>query len=131
MRRHIHPGARARSQERHAAPPCDRVRLFEGDLYRRLRVAATDIIVANPPYVSDGEMSELPTEYGHDGRRAAGGRRRLDVVRRNSRGCGRHLETDGTLFFEVGDSDARPKPRFPACPFSGSSSSMAAVVSSG
>ena len=96
----------------------DRVRLFEGDLYQPIARRRYDIIVANPPYVSDGEMSELPLEYGHEPdvalRAGADG---LDVVRRILGGAARHLETDGTLFVEVGDSDARLEAAFPGVPF--------------
>ena len=96
----------------------DRVRLFEGDLYQPIARRRYDIIVANPPYVSDGEMSELPREYGHEPdvalRAGADG---LDVVRRILGGAARHLETDGTLFVEVGDSDARLEAAFPGVPF--------------
>ena len=96
----------------------DRVRVFEGDLYQPIAGRRYDIIVANPPYVSDGEMSELPREYGHEPdvalRAGADG---LDVVRRILGGAARHLETDGTLFVEVGDSDARLEAAFPGVPF--------------
>ena len=96
----------------------DRVRLLEGDLYRPIARRRYDIIVANPPYVSDAEMSELPREYGHEPdvalRAGADG---LDVVRRILAGAARHLETDGTLFVEVGDSEARLEAAFPDLPF--------------
>jgi ribosomal protein L3 glutamine methyltransferase len=96
----------------------NRVRLLEGDLYRPIAHRRYDIIVANPPYVSDAEMSELPREYGHEPDVALrAGSDGLDVVRRILAGAARHLETDGTLFVEVGNSEARLEAAFPGLPF--------------
>jgi ribosomal protein L3 glutamine methyltransferase len=96
----------------------DRVRLLQGDVYVPLANARYDLIVANPPYVSDAEMARLPAEYrakpdlalraGTDG---------LDVVRRILSGAPRHLAADGALFVEVGDSDERVQQAFPQLPF--------------
>jgi ribosomal protein L3 glutamine methyltransferase len=95
-----------------------RVTLLEGDLYGPVRSRRYDIIVANPPYVSDAEMAALPHEYSHEPTIAlSAGVDGLAVARRILAGAADHLEPDGTLFVEVGDSDARLEAAFPGLPF--------------
>lgn len=96
----------------------DRVRLLLGDVFEPLGDSRYDLIVANPPYVSDAEMSALPPEYGHEPDLAlrAGGDG-LDVVRRILAGAPRHLAPEGVLIVEVGDSDLRVAEAFPLLPF--------------
>ena len=95
----------------------DRLQLFLGDVYEPLGEARYDLIVANPPYVSDEEMQSLPPEFLHEPDLALrAGADGLDVVRRILAGAGRHLEPDGALFVEVGDSDERVQQAFPGLP---------------
>jgi len=95
----------------------DRVQLFQGDVYEPLGDARYDLIVANPPYVSDEEMRALPPEYLHEPDLALrAGTDGLDVVRRILAGVPRHLEPDGALFVEVGDSDVRVQHAFQELP---------------
>ena len=94
-----------------------RVQLFEGDVYGPVGEARYDLIVSNPPYVSDAEMAELPPEYRHEPELALrAGADGLDVVRRILAGAPRHLTADGALFVEVGDSDVRVQEAFPQLP---------------
>ena len=106
----------ARNVARHGV--ADRVRLLQGDVFEPVRSERYDLIVANPPYVSDAEMEALPDEYGHEPDLAlrAGGDG-LDVVRRILAGAGERLEPHGALFVEVGDSDVRLQHAFPKVPF--------------
>jgi ribosomal protein L3 glutamine methyltransferase len=95
----------------------DRVHLHHGDVYAPLGAARYDLIVSNPPYVSDAEMSDLPPEYRHEPDLALrAGADGLDVVRRILAGLPRHLEPDGALFVEVGDSEQRVQQAFPRLP---------------
>jgi ribosomal protein L3 glutamine methyltransferase len=96
----------------------DRLELLQGDVYEPLAGRRYDLIVANPPYVSDEEMAGLPEEYLHEPDLAlrAGGDG-LDVVRRILEGAAAHLEDDGAIFVEVGDSDERLSRAFPRLPF--------------
>ena len=95
----------------------DRLQLFLGDVYEPLGEARYDLIVANPPYVSDEEMQSLPPEFLHEPDLALrAGADGLDVVRRILAGAGRHLEPGGALFVEVGDSDERVQQAFPGLP---------------
>jgi ribosomal protein L3 glutamine methyltransferase len=96
----------------------ERVRLLAGDVYEPVADARYDLIVANPPYVSDAEMNALPAEYRHEPDLALrAGHDGLDVVRRILAGAPRHLERDGALFVEVGDSEERVQRAFPDLPF--------------
>ena len=96
----------------------DRVRLLQGEVFKPVGNARYDLIVANPPYVSDAEMSALPPEYGHEPDLALrAGADGLDVVRRILADAPRHLAPDGALFVEVGDSEVRVAEAFPRLPF--------------
>jgi len=96
----------------------DRLRLLQGDVYEPVGDASYDLIVSNPPYVSDREMNALPREYRHEPELALrAGVDGLDVVRRILAGAPRHLMPEGALFVEVGDSDQRVQQAFPALPF--------------
>jgi ribosomal protein L3 glutamine methyltransferase len=91
-----------------------RLRLLRGDVYEPVGAASYDLIVSNPPYVSDREMNALPREYRHEPELALrAGVDGLDVVRRILAGAARHLAPDGALFVEVGDSDQRVQQAFP------------------
>jgi ribosomal protein L3 glutamine methyltransferase len=96
-----------------------RVRLLQSNVYECLAEETRyDLIVSNPPYVSDREMAELPREYrhepaigleaGHDG---------LAVVHRILAGASQHLTPDGVLVVEVGDSEDALVSAYPDMPF--------------
>jgi len=94
-----------------------RVRLLEGDVYGPVGDARYDLIVANPPYVSDLEMASLPPEYLHEPDIALrAGPDGLAVVRRILAGAPGHLAAGGALFCEVGDSEPRVQQAFPKLP---------------
>jgi ribosomal protein L3 glutamine methyltransferase len=96
----------------------DRVRLVESDLFEQLAGARYDLILCNPPYVTDQALSKLPREYSHEPTLAlAGGPDGLDVVRPVVAGARAHLNPQGLLVVEVGDGRAaveREYPRMPA-----------------
>jgi ribosomal protein L3 glutamine methyltransferase len=95
----------------------DRVHLHLGDVYQPLGAVRYDLIVANPPYVSDAEMQALPAEYLHEPDLALrAGADGLDVVRRILTGLPEHLEPHGAVFVEVGDSELRMQQAFPDLP---------------
>jgi ribosomal protein L3 glutamine methyltransferase len=80
----------------------DRVRLFEADLFPpgadRYRV-----IVTNPPYVPEPEVSALPPEYRHEPAIGlASGPTGFAAAERILRGAAERLTDDGVLFLEVG-----------------------------
>jgi release factor glutamine methyltransferase len=63
-----------------------------------------DLIVANPPYVKDGEIGQLEPEISRYEPRGAlaGGDDGLDFYRRIAPGLPFHLERSGTVIFEIG-----------------------------
>jgi ribosomal protein L3 glutamine methyltransferase len=95
-----------------------RLELLQGDVFGPLAGRRYDLIVSNPPYVSDEEMAALPEEYRHEPDVALrAGSDGLDVARRILEGAASHLEQDGSLFVEVGDSDERLALAYPRLPF--------------
>lgn len=105
-----------RNVARHAVG--ERVRLLQGDVYSPLGVERYELIVANPPYVSDGEMRRLPKEYRHEPDLALrAGVDGLDVARRILAGLPERLAPGGVLVLEVGNSEARLQRAYPGVPF--------------
>jgi ribosomal protein L3 glutamine methyltransferase len=81
----------------------DRITLVQGDLFEALEGQRFDVIVCNPPYVTDEAMHELPEEYRHEPVKAlAAGPDGLDVVHRLLEQARNHLTPEGLLFVEVG-----------------------------
>lgn len=95
-----------------------RVRPVLSDVYGSLGGRRYDIIVSNPPYVSEAEMQELPPEYLNEPRLGlAAGTDGLDVVRRILAGAAEHLTPQGVLVVEVGDSERAVQRAWPGVPF--------------
>lgn len=95
-----------------------RVRPVLSNVYRGVGDSRYDIIVSNPPYVSEAEMEALPLEYRREPRLGlAAGRRGLDVVHRILAGADDHLEPGGLLVVEVGNSQEAVQQAWPRVPF--------------
>jgi len=95
----------------------DRVRLVESDLFEALGSSTYDLILCNPPYVTDEALSRLPREYTHEPTLAlAGGPEGLDTVRRVLDTARRHLSPEGLLVVEVGDGRAAVEHEYPRLP---------------
>jgi len=97
----------------------DSVRTIHSDVFERLEVECYDLIIANPPYVASEEMQDLPEEYRHEpGETAlAAGQDGLDVVRRILAEAGEHLNEDGILVVEVGNTRGAVEETFTEMPF--------------
>ena len=96
----------------------DRVRLIRSDLFAALAGRRYDLIVSNPPYVTNAAMRRLPREYRHEPRLAlAGGRDGLEVTRSILRNAAFHLNPGGLLVVEIGHHRARAERVFPRTPF--------------
>lgn len=81
------------------------VQLIKSDLFGGLSGRRYELIVSNPPYVTDEETDALPQEYSHEpqlGLRA--GQDGLDLVLKILRDAPSHLAADGLLICEVGES---------------------------
>lgn len=95
----------------------DRVTLHEGDLFAPLDSRRYDIIICNPPYVTDASMARLPQEYLHEpGLALAGGAEGMDVIKRLLREARAHLKRGGLLVVEVGGERATVEKRFKDVP---------------
>ncbi len=85
----------------------DRITLIQSDLFASLKTKRYDVIVANPPYVTDAAMANLPGEYQHEPKLAlAGGADGMSIVKNIVRQARGHLKRGGLLFVEVGDGRA-------------------------
>lgn len=95
-----------------------RVRLFRADVYEGLPAGKYDIIISNPPYVSQREMRELPDEYRHEPVTGlVAGDDGLDCVRKILYGAADHLNPEGILIVEVGNSQVAVEQTWPEVPF--------------
>ena len=84
-----------------------RVHAVQSDLYGDLPSKRYDIILCNPPYVTDESMAALPREYQLEPKLAlAGGADGMSVVRRVVRAARGYLKRGGLLFVEVGGGRA-------------------------
>jgi ribosomal protein L3 glutamine methyltransferase len=80
-----------------------RVTLHQGDLFQPLAARKFDLIITNPPYVSEAEVAAFPQEYAHEPVMAhVSGRDGLDLTRRILAEVPRHLNKGGGLLCEIG-----------------------------
>jgi ribosomal protein L3 glutamine methyltransferase len=96
----------------------DRVSVLRSDHFAAVEGRRYDIIVSNPPYVGRAEMRRLPREYGHEPRLGlAAGADGLRSVRAIFSAARQHLEDDGILVMEVGNTEHTLMRAFPRLPF--------------
>ena len=95
-----------------------RVTPLRSDYFSAVAGRRYDIIVSNPPYVGRAEMRALPLEYRHEPRLGlASGLDGLDSVRAIFAEARSHLEDDGILVVEVGNTETALLRAFPRVPF--------------
>ncbi len=97
----------------------DSVHVFQSDVYAALGDEHQyDLIVSNPPYVSDRSMAKLPREYTYEPEIAlAAGHDGLDTVHRILLNAADYLTADGLLVVEVGEGATALLDRYPDIPF--------------
>lgn len=96
----------------------DRVCLFRSDLFEQLADRRYQLIVSNPPYVGAEELAGLPPEYLNEPAVGlASGEDGLDLPLKILRDAARHLEDNGVLIMEVGNSDESLQAVLPEVPF--------------
>lgn len=93
----------------------DDLELVQGDLFENLQGRRFDIIISNPPYVTQESMDALPAEYRHEPAMALGaGDDGMDIVRRLVPEARHHLNDGGMMIVEVGDGAMAVHECFPA-----------------
>jgi ribosomal protein L3 glutamine methyltransferase len=94
------------------------VRAVRSDLFAGLADARYDLIVSNPPYVTEAEYAALPGEYAHEPKLGlTAGADGLDLALRILDEAPAHLTDGGLLIVEVGDSERALATLLPAVPF--------------
>ncbi|MGN6790458.1 MAG: 50S ribosomal protein L3 N(5)-glutamine methyltransferase [Rhodanobacteraceae bacterium] len=111
--------ALALARENIALHQVDRqVRAVRSDLFAGLHGERYDLIVSNPPYVTDAEYAALPGEYAHEPKLGlTAGEDGLDIALRILRDAPDHLNEDGLLIVEVGESEHALNALLPDVPF--------------
>jgi ribosomal protein L3 glutamine methyltransferase len=95
-----------------------RIQLVESDLYANIPEKHYDIIVSNPPYVSEEEMSGLVDELRIEPALGlAAGKAGLDVVIPMLKDARKYLSDHGILVVEVGYSQPALEVALPDVPF--------------
>jgi ribosomal protein L3 glutamine methyltransferase len=94
-----------------------RVKLNRGDCFDGIR-GKYDLILCNPPYVSDDRMDRLPQEYRHEPDNAfRAGVDGLDFIVSMLSQVNKFLTNNGTLIVEAGSASEALENRFPDIPF--------------
>lgn len=98
--------------------PEQQVTPIRSDLFRELPPLRYDLIVTNPPYVDEEDMSDLPDEFRHEPALGlAAGSDGLKLVRRILACAPDYLSDDGVLICEVGNSMVHLMAQYPELPF--------------
>ena len=97
----------------------DQVTVYQSDLFDdRPADARYDLIVSNPPYVDEEDLTAMADEYQHEPALGLGsGIDGLDITRRMLRDAPRYLSEQGVLICEVGNSEVALQEAFPEVPF--------------
>ncbi|HEV2622074.1 MAG TPA: 50S ribosomal protein L3 N(5)-glutamine methyltransferase [Frateuria sp.] len=95
-----------------------RVEAVRSDLFGALAGRRYDLIVSNPPYVTEDEYAALPGEYSHEPKLGlTSGADGLDICLRILDQAADHLSEDGLLIVEVGESEHALAALLPQVPF--------------
>ena len=81
----------------------DRISLIQSDLFSKLRGKKYDLIISNPPYVTQDAVDHFPPEYNQEPKMAhLGGADGMDLVRKIITESPKHLNPHGGLICEIG-----------------------------
>tara|TARA_R110000737_G_scaffold184255_1_gene207695 strand:- start:148 stop:1068 length:921 start_codon:yes stop_codon:yes gene_type:complete len=91
---------------------------IQSDVFSGVAGQSYDLIVSNPPYVDQEDVDALPQEYLHEPAMGLGsGLDGLDIVRQILAQAASHLNDNGVLICEVGNSQVHLTAAFPNVPF--------------
>ena len=94
------------------------ISLHQADLFDGLPPGGFDLIVANPPYVTDDAVANFPPEYAAEPRIAhAGGTDGLVLVSKILSAARAYLNEGGMLIVEIGQARGALELAFPTLPF--------------
>jgi ribosomal protein L3 glutamine methyltransferase len=103
---------------RHSHGLEERLNLIESSLFAAIPEKRYDIIVSNPPYVSEQELKQLPAEFNFEpGLALTAGENGLDLVLPMLAQAGDYLSDTGILVVEVGYSKPALERMLPKVPF--------------
>ena len=95
----------------------DDLELVQTDLFANLKGRKFDLIISNPPYVTEEAMADLPAEYRHEPALALGaGRDGMDILRRMMPVLADYLTEDGIAVIEIGDGREAFEALWPTLP---------------
>ncbi|QBQ54085.1 50S ribosomal protein L3 N(5)-glutamine methyltransferase [Nitrosococcus wardiae] len=96
----------------------DQVHALPSNLFEGLKERRYDLILSNPPYVGEAELASLPKEYHYEPRQALEAENEgLSLVLQILLQAPDHLNKQGILIVEVGNSEAALNRRLPEVPF--------------
>ena len=96
----------------------ERVAMRQSNLFASLPAARYDIILSNPPYVNEGDLSSMPAEYQHEPELALrSGPDGLALTQQILGQVGGFLNDTGLLVVEVGNSWEELEVIYPTVPF--------------
>ena len=94
------------------------ITVVQSDLFVALSGQKYDVIICNPPYVTDASMAALPSEFRCEPKLAlAAGADGNDVVRRLLADAKKHLQARGVLLVDIGHNRDLVEDAFPLLPF--------------
>lgn len=96
----------------------ERVSIIHSDLFNSLQNKQYDIIVSNPPYVDAEDISGMSAEFHHEPELGlSSGDDGLECTRNILKYAASHLNPNGILVLEVGNSQYALVEEFPHLPF--------------
>lgn len=96
----------------------ERISLLQSDVFDAVPRQTFDLIIANPPYVTQSAVDAFPPEYRAEPKLAhLGGADGLDIVHRILERAGDYLSPDGALIVEIGQARDALEAARPDLPF--------------
>lgn len=96
----------------------DSVEAIHSDMFDALSDRKYDLIICNPPYVDENDYDNAPIEFHQEPEIAlTSGFDGLDFTRKFLTQAANHLQDDGIIVYEVGNTEIALQDAFPDVPF--------------